>query len=117
MSNLDHTPNQQIYQKLANIQSQVSTINEYPAETPNTILMLNSIIMDACEIAKHILSKPSYDQFISQQKANVDSLLNDIILDDEIINPEPYDDESFDEDDTMYDVFDDDFDIDDDEDS
>lgn len=113
MSNLDHTPNQQIYQKLANIQSQISAINEYPAETPNTMLILNTIISDTCEIAKMTLSKQSYDQFISQQKVNVDSLLNDIILEDELINSESYDDESYDEEDTMYDEFDDDFDIDD----
>ena len=43
MPNADKIPNQQIYQNTANIISQVNQINEFPSETQNTVLVLNSI--------------------------------------------------------------------------
>ena len=101
MSNVDNTPNQQIYQNAANILSQVNSITEFSSETPNSVGTLSSIVSNTCDLAKSLLSKESYRSFIIQQKTQLDQLLSDMSFEDEILD----DEESWDEtsDDVMYD--------------
>ena len=113
MSNADKIPNQQIYQNTANIITQVNQINEFPSETQNTVLVLNSINQNTCELAKNLLSKESYRSFLIQQKTMFDQLLSDQLMEDETLGDED-DDWEDDPDTTMYDdefaEYDDEFD-------